>query len=137
MKTINKLFILLALIVVVGLGIWWTLSPDASHVTMAPAKIENVKQMVQLSTLELYEEVPVKGTVDTRHLVGRLALEGTVDFDLEKLQFDEQGDSVTVVLPPEIVTLRESTRPGAYTVIDTWNDEFSVQTTSRPRRRIG
>lgn len=124
MKTIYKTIIALAILAVLALGLWIWLSPKASRVTVSPAMIEDVKQMVQLSTLRIYEEVPVKGKVGSRHLVAKLALEGSVDFDLEKLRFEEKGDTVTVTLPPEIVTLRESTRPGSYVVIDTWNDNF-------------
>lgn len=91
------------------LGFWIWISPDADRITMYPAKIENVKQMVRLSAMQIYEEVPVKGKVGNRHLVAKLALEGSIDFDLDNLKFEEYGDTVRVTLPPEIVTLREHT----------------------------
>lgn len=124
MKTLWKLIAIIVVLAAVGFGIWWYKSPKVEKDTMSDSKIENVKSMVRLSNLELYEEVPVKGTIGKRHLVARLALEGSVDFDLEKLKYEEKGDTVIVVLPPETVTLRESTRRDAYTVLDTWNDNF-------------
>lgn len=124
MKTLWKLIAIIVVLAAVGLGIWWYKSPKVEKDTMSDSKIENVKSMVRLSNLEIYEEIPVKGTIGHRHLVARLALEGSVDFDLEKLKYEEKGDTVIVVLPPETVTLRESTRRDAYTVLDTWNDNF-------------
>jgi len=124
MKTIYKIIAVVVMLAAVILGFWIWISPDADRITMYPAKIENVKQMVRLSAMQIYEEVPVKGKVGNRHLVAKLALEGSIDFDLDNLKFVEYGDTVRVTLPPEIVTLRESTRPGSYVVIDTWNDNF-------------
>ena len=124
MIRIWKYVAILAAIAAAGVAVWWALSDDTDDVTLTPANIENIKSVVELSSMEIYEEVPVKGSVGPRHLVGRLAVEGSVNFDLEKLKVEERGDTIAVTLTPEIVTLRESTRPGSYTVIDTWNDNF-------------
>lgn len=138
MKTLYKIVLAIAVLATIAISIWHLTSPKADRVTLSPAKIENVKQMLRLSTVQLYEEVPVKGHVGKRHLVARLALEGSIDFDLDKLRIEENGDTVKVMLPPEIVTLRESTRPGSYVVIDTWNDNFfgSANITPKEENRM-
>lgn len=138
MKTIYKIIIVAVMLAATALGLWIWVSPGASRISVTPAKIENVKQMLLLSSVRLYEEVPVKGTVGKRHLVARLVLEGSIDFDLENLSFEESGDTVKVTLPSETVTLRESTRPGSYTVIDTWNDNFfgSKNITTKEENRM-
>lgn len=138
MKTIYKIIIVAVMLAATAFGLWILVSPGASRISMTPAKIENVKQMLLLSSVRLYEEVPVKGTVGKRHLVARLVLEGSIDFDLENLSFEESGDTVEVTLPSETVTLRESTRPRSYTVIDTWNDNFfgSKNITTKEENRM-
>lgn len=120
----KKLLFLVLVLAVGALAAWWYFSPEASRVTVHEGKISDIKPMVQLCALEVYEDVPVKGTVDTRHLFAKAAVNASISFDLEKLEQREQGDTLFVTLPPEIVEVRESTEPGAYIVIDTWNDEF-------------
>lgn len=124
MKTIYRIAILAVMAVAFAVGVWIWMSPKPERVKLSAARIENVRQMVQLSSMRIYEEIPVKGNVGKRHLVARLTLEGSIDFDLEKLHIEDAGDTLKVTLPPETVSLRESTRPGSYTVIDTWNDNF-------------
>lgn len=80
--------------------------------------------MVSLSTVDIYEEQPVNGRIGPKHLVARQTLTGSVSFDLEKLVVDTVGDTLRVILPPETVELYESTEPGSYVVIDTWNDRL-------------
>lgn len=101
----------------------WNSSPEVERYTITPARISEIKSMVELSTVEIYEDVPLKAHVGKRHLVGSMTLEGSVGFDLEQLSVEERGDTIIVRLPKEKVTLRESTADGAYRVIDTWNDD--------------
>lgn len=126
---IKKIYIALvsaAIVLVACLAVYavrkWRSSPEVEHVTLTPARISEIRSMVELSTVEIYEELPLKGRIGTRHLVARVAMEGTVSFDLDSLRVSEQGDTITVTLPPEKVVMRESTRPGSYKVIDVWND---------------
>lgn len=124
MKTLRLLIILLLLAAGVTFVVWWRMSPETPSAVLTPAKISEIRSMVQLSTLDIYEEVPVKGNIGPRHLVARMAIEGNIAFDLEKLITEMHGDTLVVVLPPEIVTIRESTAPGSYQVIDSWNDKL-------------
>lgn len=124
MKTIRTIIILLAVAAVAGLGYWWYMSPDADNVKIHNASIREVKDMVKLCSMEIYDEVPVSGSVGPRHLFAKMQLKGNVSFDLEKIDADLSADTVRIALPPEEVEVFESTDDGSYVVIDTWNDQF-------------
>lgn len=102
----------------------WRESPEPDRVTVSPARVSEIRSIVELSTVDIYEELPLKGRIGSRHLVAQVAIEGSVSFDLDKLRVEEHGDTITVTLPPEKVVMRESTRPGSYRVIDVWNDDM-------------
>lgn len=92
---------------------------------MHKAEIKDVKAMAQLCTVDITEDVPVKGSVGPRHIFARQTINGSISFDLDNLTMEEIGDSVIkVTLPPEIVEIYESTEPNSYVVIDQWTDDF-------------
>ena len=104
-----------------------------SRVTLSEALIASVKSMLRLCSLEFYDEVPVRGSVGSRHIFARTTLTGSVGFDLDSLECRMEGDTLVVVLPPEVVEIREAAEPDAYRVFDTWNDHLlgsSVFTTA-------
>lgn len=124
MKFIYSLIILLALAAAGFIGYKWYTAPEAERVTVEAAKITDVTPMLRLCTVEIYDDVPVKGTVDTRHFFAKSAVKGSISFDLENIDYCEGSDTISITLPKEIVEVYESTEPGAYKVIDTWNDSF-------------
>lgn len=127
MKTIYRIIILLVIAVgAAAAGIWFFNRPAATaeRTTIHPATINEIRPMVQLATIEIYRELPVKAQIGKRHLVARQIVEGSISFDLEKIGLRQQGDTTVVLLPKETITLRESTEPGSYQVIDTWNEKF-------------
>lgn len=124
MKTLYKYLTLIVVIAVCGIIAYFYFAPSGSRVTLHDATIKEVKDMARLCTVEIYEEVPVRGHVGQRHLVAREVLVGNISFDLEGLAMDASSDTIRVTLPREIVEIRESTEPGSYTVIDNWNDSF-------------
>lgn len=145
----KKIYLILSLVVVIlvgagAFGLWqkWQSSPPAERVKYAPAKISDIKSMVELQTVAVWQEVPFKAAIGGRHLVGRVAVEGTIGFDLEKIKLQERGDTIVVTLPQATVTLRESTRPDAYVIYDTWNDRmlgpavFSTAEENRAKGRV-
>lgn len=124
MKTLYKYLTLIVVLAVCGIIAYFYFAPSRSRVTLHDATIKEVKDMARLCTVEIYEEVPVRGHVGQRHLVAREVLVGNISFDLEGLAMDASSDTIRVTLPREIVEIRESTEPGSYTVIDNWNDSF-------------
>lgn len=86
---------------------------------VSKGKVSDVKQLAELCTVEIYSEVPVLDTVHDKVIFGIQKQRGSISFDLEKMQIDATGDTVRVVLPPEIVRLYESTDPNSWEVVDT------------------
>ncbi|MDO4319540.1 MAG: hypothetical protein Q4C34_03090 [Bacteroidales bacterium] len=126
--TTIKLFkLLVAVAVVACIAFWgyrWHVSSDADNVKIHNATVREIKDMVKLCSMEIYDEVPVKGSAGTRHLVARMRLRGMVNFDIDKIDTDLSADTIRLVLPPEEIEVLESTDDNAYMVIDTWNDKF-------------
>lgn len=124
MKAI-RIIIVLVIIAVAGFVAYkWYTAPEATNITLQEAKITDVTPMLRLCSVEIYDEVPVKGDIDSRHLFARVALNGSISFDLDSVKMTESGDTLSVTLPREIVDIYESTDAGAYQVIDTWCDSF-------------
>lgn len=111
---------------VLGAGIWWWHASRSGEddISVRGASTVDMRPLVQLCTTEIYEDVPLKYRIGTKHLVARQLQQGTVSFDLEGLDVDMSADTLTLVLPAEIVEIYESTEPNAYEVYDTWNDEL-------------
>lgn len=123
-STLYSVAILAAVILLGALGAWWALSPKASRATMHDAAITDISPMVRLCSVDIYEDIPIKASIGPRHMFARATVNGSITFDLEDLHIREQGDTITVTLPREIVEIHESTEPGSYLVIDTWNDNI-------------
>ncbi len=124
MKAIRTIIILLILVAAGAVAYWWHVSPEADRVTVHEAKITDVSPMLRLCSVEIYDDVPVKGSIGKRHIFARESLNGTISFDLDSIEMVENGDTINVTLPREIVEIYESTAPGSYLVIDTWTDEL-------------
>lgn len=105
-------------------ALWWRQSSEASHISSHDALISDIRSMVRLCTLDIYEDMPIKGSIGSKHLFGRVTVKGSVSFDLEGSVISERHDTIFVTLPPEIIDIYESTDPDSYKVIDTWNDNF-------------
>lgn len=124
-KLLKWSVLLLALGAIIAGVIWWKAGDREMPVAeLEPAKIVDVRPMVRLCSVEVYEDVPIKANIGTRHIFARATLTGTISFDLEQTRDEWRGDTLFVYLPPEIVEIRESTDRGSYKVIDTWNEKF-------------
>ncbi|MDE5868861.1 MAG: DUF4230 domain-containing protein [Muribaculaceae bacterium] len=128
-KILKWATLLLGLLLLTGGIIWFVIWFNKSGEEVPVAKIEeakviDIRPMVKLCSVELSEDVPVRGDIGTRHLFARATLKGTISFDLEKAASTWEGDTLVVILPPEIVSVYESTDPNSYKVIDLWNDKF-------------
>ncbi|MDE6264737.1 MAG: hypothetical protein K2M11_06280 [Paramuribaculum sp.] len=125
MRTLKTVIILSVLIIAGALIFWFHFSKDVARAPeIEKAKISDISTMLRLCTMELYEEVPVKASIGSRHLFAREVLTGTISFDVEKLEVEECGDTLKIILPREIIEIYEATEPDSYKVIDTWNDNL-------------
>lgn len=126
MKNLYRLLIFIAVVLLCGAIAWIYFSPAKTRLKVHSATVKELKEMARLCSVEIYEEVPVRGHVGSRHLVARDVLKGTIAFDIDAITMEESpgSDTLRVTLPREIVEIYESTEPGAYQVIDSWNDRF-------------
>ena len=121
-KNIITLIAVIALAAAVAGIIWYKMSPDSDSTDIREATVSDVKSMVKLCSMDIYQETPIKAHIGRRHIFARVTLQGSVTFDIERLAIDSVGDTLRVELPPENVEIFESTEKNSYVVIDTWND---------------
>ncbi len=83
------------------------------------AKVEDIRKAVKLSTLDITTEEIFRDTINYKGVVSRVKARVYISFDIENMPMAEQGDTLIVQLPPEIIDIYESTDDG-YQVLDVW-----------------
>lgn len=91
-----------------------------------PGRIESLRQMSSMCTLQMREEMTMRDSIDGKWIVARVKVDGTVEFDLSKLYTERRGDTLTIWLPHEQVLVREDAGPGAYEVLDAWDSKRTL-----------
>lgn len=125
MKNIIKFGLALALVCGIAAGAWvWYGHRTGSVAKVGEARISDIRDMVKLCTFEIVDEVALKDSINGKWLFAKSRITGRVGFNLEQLEFRQRGDTLVVVLPPETVEVRESTVPGSYEVIDSWDESL-------------
>lgn len=119
-KIIKNLIILVA-IVVVAIGLFFLLRAPKKSIEVGKGEISDVKTMVQLCTVDLYNEVPVLDTINNKVLFAVQKQRGSVSFDIENMQVNAGGDTINIILSPEIVEINEATEDNSWQVIDSKN----------------
>ncbi|MDE6294569.1 MAG: hypothetical protein K2M03_00730 [Muribaculaceae bacterium] len=117
-KYISLLITLTAVIAVAAVLGYLFLKPR-NTIEVRKGEINNVEVMVRLCTVEIYNEVPILDTIHDKVIFAIQKQRGQISFDMEHLQLDDTGDTVRIILPPEIVELYESTDDNSWEVIDT------------------
>lgn len=116
-KNIKNLIILAAIVVVAIVLFFWLGAPKKS-IEIGKGQISNITTMAQLCTVDLYNEVPVLDTINDKVLFAVQKQRGSVSFDIENMQVNADGDTVKIVLSPEIVEINEATEDNSWQVID-------------------
>ena len=119
-KSLKYILILCILAILAFLG--WQVyryfqSPE--DIEALPSRPGDVKEMVRLCSMEIYNEVPVLDTVNFKVMFAVQKQNGSISFDIEHLNIDDSGDTVRIELPREIVDVYESTGKNSWQVIDT------------------
>lgn len=117
------------IILIVGIGIAWVAfdrmnNEERTPAGILPAQIAEIKPMIELCSVELIRELPIRARVGHRHIFARMLVNGKISFDIDSLELSRRNDTLVVILPPEKITLYESTAPDSYKVFDTWRDSF-------------
>lgn len=121
-KTIIKLSLTLIAVLAVAAGavvLYSRFTSRKSNIEVEKVRVNEVTAMVQLCTMDIYNEVPVLDTINSKVIFAVQKQRGSISFDIENLDIDASGDTVRIVLPPEIVQLREATDDNSWQVIDT------------------
>lgn len=115
--------------IVIGYMVFMRFSRPISHTL--PAKIEEIKQAVKLSTLDITTEEIFRDTVNIKGVVSRVKARVYIHFDIEHIPMAERGDTLFVQLPPEIIDIYESTTDGSQ-ILDVWNLQFPNEPVDTP-----
>lgn len=110
-----------ALLLVAGILfciLFFSLHREEKTIDLTEAYIRDVKSMTQLCSMDFYNEVPVVDTINNRVLFAVQKQQGSISFDIEKLEIKKDGENIIIILPPEIVDIYESTEPNSWQVID-------------------
>lgn len=121
--------ILLILLIVLVYAIYNRFNRPA--INTLPAKIEEIKQAVKLSTLDITMEDIFKDTVNVKGVVSRIKANVYIRFDIENIPMTEQGDTLIIQLPPEIIEIYESTKNSSQ-ILDVWNLQFPDEPVETP-----
>ncbi len=117
----QKFIIPILLIAVLAFAGWqfYHYSNRPDEIEVLPSHPSDVKEMARLCSMEIYNEVPVLDTVNSKVMFAVQKQSGSITFDMEHLQIDDSGDTVRIVLPQEIVEIYEANVKDAWQVIDT------------------
>lgn len=89
------------------------------EIEILPTKPGDIKEIARLCSMEIYNEVSVLDTVNSKVIFAVQKQSGSISFDMENLNIDDSGDTVRITLPREIVDVYESNEKNAWEVIDT------------------
>lgn len=138
------LYILLAILLLVGIVFLWrscskSESEDYNDVVTHAMTVRSIEEILKLSTGECYQEIPMVDTIDGMVIAYVIQARTYIDFDIDKLPTQMQGDTLYVQLPPEEVTPHEI----GYTVIDVHSlrqgftkKTLTAEQENRAKRRI-
>ncbi|MBD5132391.1 MAG: hypothetical protein HDT28_07395, partial [Clostridiales bacterium] len=103
----NKKLILIAVvaIAVIAIGLYFSFASPKKSIDVSKGQISKVETMAQLCAIDIYSEVPILDTINNKVMFAVQKQKGSVSFDLENMQMDSDGDTVKIVLSPEIVDL--------------------------------
>ena len=119
-KILKYLLPLLLLAVLVFVG-WqfYRYFQRPEEIEVLPSRPGDIKEMARLCSMEIYNEVSILDTVNSKVMFAVQKQSGSISFDLENIQIDDSGDTIRIVLPREIVEVYESNEKNAWEVIDT------------------
>lgn len=122
--TIAVLVLILSGVAAAWIYVGWKSSPEPDRTEIRKARVEDLRAAIELCTIEFYEDLPVAGEKGHNHIFAKMAVQGNISFDLDSIHNYFSGDTLIVELPEEIIEIKESTEPGAYSVVDEWNDRL-------------
>lgn len=89
------------------------------EIEVLPSKPGDVKELARLCSMEIYNEMSILDTVNSKVMFAVQKQSGSISFDMENIRIDDSGDTIKIILPREIVEVYESSEKNAWEVIDT------------------
>lgn len=118
MKKVIKPLLYVALVILAGIVAYGFFIYPQNSVTVDKGQISKVRTMVELCTIDFYNEVAIKDTISNWVLFGKQKQRGSISFDLENLKVDDTNDTIKIILPPEIIEIMEATDDNSWESID-------------------
>lgn len=106
-------------IAIVAIGMFFAVESPEENEDVRKGQIREIETMAQLCAMDIYSEVPVLDTINSKVIFAVQKQKGSVSFDLENLRVDADADTIKITLSPEIVDLYEATEDNSWEVIDT------------------
>ncbi len=121
MKKVLKYIVAGIILLAVAFAAWKIISglDKGEEIVISPAKAGVAEEMARLCSIDIYNEVPIRDTVNSKVIFAVQKQSGSISFDIDNLEIDDTSDTVRVVLPREIVEIYESTEKNSWQVIDT------------------
>lgn len=120
-KSIKPKFLayaVIALLIIIAV-IYFANHETKKSYEVSAGRVHTIENMVQLCTVDLYNEIPVRDTVNNKEIFAIQKQRGSVSFDMEKLDVNSDGDTIKIMLPAEVVDLYEATDDNSWQVVDT------------------
>lgn len=111
-------YAVIALLIIIAV-VYFVKHETTKSYEVSAGRVHNIENIVQLCTVDLYNEIPVRDTVNNKEIFAIQKQRGSVSFDMEKLNVNSDGDTVKIMLPAEIVDLYEATDDNSWQVVDT------------------
>ncbi|MDE5836029.1 MAG: DUF4230 domain-containing protein [Paramuribaculum sp.] len=121
MKTIRNILLIVIVIIAIvfAMDIYFLPAPLEEAISVNRGQVNKVETMAQMCVIDIYSEVPVLDTINSKVMFAIQKQKGSVSFDIESMEINTEEDTITVTLPPEIVELFEATDDNSWEVIDT------------------
>lgn len=111
--------VLLGIIACIVIFLIYVPRTSEAIIEVEKGKVNKIDDMAQLCTVDVYSEVPVLDTVNNKVIFAIQKQQGSISFDMEGMEIDDEGDTLRVTLPPEIIDIKESTKDNSWEVVDT------------------
>ena len=117
----NKKFSLIIIVVVaiIAIGLYFYFATPKKTIDVRNGHISKLESMARICAVDIYSEVPILDTINNKVMFAIQKQKGSVSFDLENIQMEDNGDTITITLSPEIIELYEATEDNSWEVIDT------------------
>jgi len=120
-KTLLLIVIGIILLILISVSIYKQMNKPSF--STFPAKVNEIKQAVKLSTLDITTDEIYKDTINYKGVVLKVQARVYISFDIEHIPMIEQGDTLIIQLPRETIDIYESSHNG-YQVLDVWDIRF-------------